>query len=284
MHEPRLGVLRVVRAAGEAAAGREPDGDVHRQAHPVVGLAGDVDELVEAAADEVGELHLGDRPQALDGGADRAADDRRLGQRRVHHALGAELVDEAVGHLEGAAEGPDVLAHEEDALVGAHLLAHGVGDRLQIGHGRHGTSSGSRTRGRCRPRAGTAHRRTGRRGRCSGRASGTAAPRSTAASISALTLVADRLRVDAERLQALDLAVDRVLRAPLLDLLGRDVLHVVVRGVAVHAHGHGLDQRRALAGERALAGQARRPRTSPRGRCRRRSRPGTRRRRRARPG
>ena len=137
VHEPRLGVLRVVRAAGEAAAGGQADGDVHRQAHPVVGLAGDVDELVEAAGDEVGELHLGDRAQALDGGADRAADDRRLGQRRVHHALGAELVDEAVGHLEGAAEGADVLAHQEHALVGAHLLAHGVGDRLQVGHGRH---------------------------------------------------------------------------------------------------------------------------------------------------
>jgi hypothetical protein len=29
-----------------------------------------------------------------------------------------------------------------------------------------------------------------------------------------------------------------------------------VRGVAVHAHRHGLDQRRALAGERALAAPA----------------------------
>ena len=114
----------------------------------------------------------------------------------------------------------------------------------------------ARTRGRCRPRAARARRRTGRRARCCRRASATAAALSTAASISALTLVADRLRVDAERLQALDLAVDRVLRAPLLDLLGRDVLHVVVRGVAVHAHRHGLDQRRALAGERALAGDA----------------------------
>ena len=82
-----LGVLGVVRAAGEAAAGGQADGDVHRQALAVVHLAGDVDELVEAAGDEVGELHLGDRPQALDGRADRAADDRRLGQRRVHHAL-----------------------------------------------------------------------------------------------------------------------------------------------------------------------------------------------------
>ena len=137
VHEPRLGVLRVERAAREAAAGGQPDGDVHRQALPVVHLAGDVDELVEAAGDEVRELHLADRPHPLDGGADGAADDRRLGQRRVHHAVGAELVDEAVGHLEGAAEDADVLAHHEDALVGAHLLAHRVGDRLQVGHRRH---------------------------------------------------------------------------------------------------------------------------------------------------
>jgi hypothetical protein len=93
--------------------------------------------VVEAAGDEVRELHLAIGPHALDRRADRAADDRRLGQRRVHHARGAELVDEAVGHLEGAAEDADVLAHHEDALVGAHLLAHRVGDRLQVGHGRH---------------------------------------------------------------------------------------------------------------------------------------------------
>ena len=122
------------RPAGEAAAGRQPDDHRHRDALAVVELRGDVDELVEAAGDEVGELHLADRPQPLDRGADRGADDRVLGQRRVEHPLGAELLHEAVGDLERAAEGADVLAEAEHGLVAAHLLAKTVGDRLQVCH------------------------------------------------------------------------------------------------------------------------------------------------------
>ena len=45
-------------------------------------------------------------------GEKKLYDDRRLGQRRVHHAVGAELVDEPVGDLERAAEHADVLAHQ----------------------------------------------------------------------------------------------------------------------------------------------------------------------------
>jgi hypothetical protein len=127
----------VERAAREATAAGQAHGDVHRQALAVVHLARDVDELVEAARDEVGELHLADRPHPDHRGADGGADDARLGQRRVHHAAGAELVDETVGDLEGPAEDADVLAHHEHALVVAHLLTHRVGDRLQVGHGRH---------------------------------------------------------------------------------------------------------------------------------------------------
>src|SRR3954468_12259862 len=70
-------------------------------------------------------------------------------------------------------------------------------------------------------------------------------------------LGADGVRVDAEIAQARLLALDRVLLAPLLDLLLGHVLHVVVRRVAVHAHRDGLDERRALAVERALARLAR---------------------------
>src|SRR3954451_12203046 len=66
-----------------------------------------------------------------------------------------------------------------------------------------------------------------------------------------------RVRVDAEVAQARLLALDRVLLAPLLDLLLGHVLHVVVGGVAVHAHRHRLDQRRAVAVQRALARLAR---------------------------
>jgi hypothetical protein len=124
----------VKRPAGEAAAAGQAHGDVHRQPLAVEHLARDVDDLVKAAGDEVGELHLADRAQPDDGGTDRRADDPRLGERRVHHPFGTELLDEAVGDLERAAVDADVLAHEQDAVVPAHLGAQTVGDRAQVGH------------------------------------------------------------------------------------------------------------------------------------------------------
>src|SRR3954452_1020100 len=64
--------------------------------------------------------------------------------------------------------------------------------------------------------------------------------------------------VDALRPQLLLVALDRVARGPLVHHLARDVPVVVVRAVAVHAHGDGFDQRRPLAGAGALAGVGRR--------------------------
>src|SRR6202012_2317423 len=60
-----------------------------------------------------------------------------LGDRRGAEAALAELVEQPVGHLEGAAEDADVLAHDEDRLVAAHLLGHRVAQCLphpQLGH------------------------------------------------------------------------------------------------------------------------------------------------------
>ena len=62
-------------------------------------------------------------------------------KRHVEHAVGAELLGEAVGHLEGAAEGADVLAKAEHRLVTTHLRSQRVGDRLEIRHlGHHAAS------------------------------------------------------------------------------------------------------------------------------------------------
>ena len=95
------------------------------------------DDLVEAGVDEVGELHLGDRAQAVDRGAHRGAGDHALGQRRVEHALVAVLRPQPLGGAEDAALLADVLAQDHDALVALHLLVHGGADRLedvQLGH------------------------------------------------------------------------------------------------------------------------------------------------------
>ena len=122
LEEPGLGVLRVERPAGEAAARGQPDDHRHGDALAVVQLCGDVHKLVEAAGDEVGELHLADRLQSLGRGADGGADDRVLGKRGVDHAGAAELLDEPVGDLEGPAERTDVLAEADHRVVAAHLL------------------------------------------------------------------------------------------------------------------------------------------------------------------
>ena len=129
--EERLDRLRVVERAVDAAAVRRPDR--HRHAVAVVRAVAHPrrlgHDLVERREDEVGELDLGDRPQAVDRGADRGADDHRLGQRRVDDAVVAELGPQAVGGQEHAALLADVLAQDDDRLVAAHL----VGERLADG-------------------------------------------------------------------------------------------------------------------------------------------------------
>ena len=87
------------RTAREAAAGWQANDDRDGDPLAVMELGGNVYELVEAAGDEIGELHLANRPQPLGGGADRRADDRVLSERSVQAALRAELLHEPVGDL-----------------------------------------------------------------------------------------------------------------------------------------------------------------------------------------
>src|ERR1700680_1244020 len=94
---------------GGVGGGGEADDDGAGDLPAVVELRGDVDELVEAAGDEVGELHLDHRAVAEDGGADGDADGAALGDRGVEHAMGPAGV-EAAGGAEGSLEGADVLA------------------------------------------------------------------------------------------------------------------------------------------------------------------------------
>ena len=94
-------------------------------------------DLVERGVHEVGELHLGDRPQAVDRRAHRGAGDHPLGEGRVEDALVAVLGPQALGRAEDAALLADVLAEDHDALVALHLLVHGEADRLEdveLGH------------------------------------------------------------------------------------------------------------------------------------------------------
>ena len=138
VRERALRVLRVERPAREAAARRQPDDDRNRRPRAEELLRGDRHEVIPRARDEVRELHLGHRAQPHQRCAGRAADDRRLGERRVDHAPRPELLLEAERDLERAAVHADVLAEDEDALVAPHLETQCVRDRLDVGHLGHG--------------------------------------------------------------------------------------------------------------------------------------------------
>ena len=71
--------------------------------------------------------------QARHGRADADAGKALLGDRRVDHALGAELLEQALADLVGALVLRHLLAHQEHVLVAPHLLGHGVAQRLAHG-------------------------------------------------------------------------------------------------------------------------------------------------------
>ncbi len=66
-----------------------------RRVPAVAALGGEIHDLVEAAGDEIGELHLGHRAQPHERGADGRAHDGRFGDGRIHHAPRAEVFEEA---------------------------------------------------------------------------------------------------------------------------------------------------------------------------------------------
>jgi hypothetical protein len=130
--EVSLDVLRVERAGARPAADRRPDHDGHRSSPAVVGGGEVVDDLIEAAADEVAELHLDHGVEAVERQAEGAAQRPRFDDRRIADPLLAELGHEPVGDLEGAAVLGDVLAEEHDALVGPHGFPQTLGDRVDV--------------------------------------------------------------------------------------------------------------------------------------------------------
>ena len=160
MDEPGLELLRVLRS------GRPPrsalGADRERHLHLATGhrpvLRRLVDELLHGDRQEVLVHDLDDRAHALDRRADTAADDRHLGDRRVAHAAGTELVEQALRHRHRTAHLGDVLAHDEDALVLAKRLAERYrarprGRSAQASDATAAAYLGSAARGRiaCRP-------------------------------------------------------------------------------------------------------------------------------------
>ena len=108
-------------AAAAAGLGAEDDRDLDPAAGHVAELRRLVDDRVEADGEEVHVHDLGDRSQARHRGADRGAEQARLGDRRVDHPLRPEAVVETAGRAVDTAAGADVDAHHDDVLVALHL-------------------------------------------------------------------------------------------------------------------------------------------------------------------
>jgi hypothetical protein len=85
-------------------------------------LRGLVDQLVHRAQREIDHAHFDHRTQARERHADRRAHDRGFRDRRVDHALGAELLLQSPVLRKDAAAA-QVLAERHDARIGAHGLA-----------------------------------------------------------------------------------------------------------------------------------------------------------------
>ena len=120
-------------AGGGAVGAAEHDRAAQLAAGHVERLGGRVDDVVDRLHGEVPGHELDDRPQARHRGADAEAGEAVLGDRRVDHPLGAELLEQALADLVGALVLGDLLAHQEHVGVAAHLLGHGVAQRLAHG-------------------------------------------------------------------------------------------------------------------------------------------------------
>ncbi len=132
VREQRLRRLAVVldRADRAAVGDADDDGQLDLAQRAGVHLRQLRDDLVVRGEDEAVELDLHHGSVAAQRHADRGADDAGLGQRGVDDPVLAEVLLQAVGDAEDAAELADVLAHDQDLRVGLQGGAQGGVDRL----------------------------------------------------------------------------------------------------------------------------------------------------------
>ena len=133
VREVGLNALRVRGTCAQSGTERRPHRHRHRVTSAVMMPRQHVDDGVERARDEVGELVLDDRAQPDERGACCQTGESGFGDRSVDHTSRAELLQEALGHLEGAAELADVFADQKDVGIGLHLGHHRLADGLEIG-------------------------------------------------------------------------------------------------------------------------------------------------------
>ena len=109
---------------------RTTSGHLPLAARHVVDLRRLVDHLIHHQRQEVAEHDVDDRAHAGHRRTDGQAGKPGLGDRRVDHALRAELLHQPLHHLEGGARFGDVLAEQHDARIAAHFFGQRLADRL----------------------------------------------------------------------------------------------------------------------------------------------------------
>ena len=117
-----------------ARHGDHRDRQLRRAAEHVAHLRHLVGDLVHALAHEIHEHDVDHRPQSGGGGADPEADDAFLRNRRVHHPVGSELVEQAPIGTEYAAGAGHVLAGDECGVLLCEDFPRPLGDGRDVGY------------------------------------------------------------------------------------------------------------------------------------------------------
>src|SRR5207302_10236659 len=97
-----------------------------------------VDDLLEGDVEEGRDLELDDGPPPGERGSGREAGERLFGDRRVEHALLAELLDQPL--RDAAQRRAHVLADHEDGRIGEHRVPKRLLQRMLVAHPAHVTA------------------------------------------------------------------------------------------------------------------------------------------------
>src|SRR5258705_122017 len=116
-----------------AAAGRAADDDGSGGVPEIVAFGDVIGELLEAAGDEIEDLHLADGTQAEIAHAESRADEVALANGSDNDTLPAETLEKAFAGLERAAVDTHVFADDHYGGVAFHLLEHGLLDGFEEG-------------------------------------------------------------------------------------------------------------------------------------------------------
>src|ERR1700722_20632684 len=142
MHEIHFRVRGMKRAAVNASTGRPANNHRHRRTPKIMRFCDEIDYLIEAAGDEIDELHFCNRTQSQEAHSASGAHDSRLADGSFDHTFASKFCDESFGSFERAAIYADVLPDGYHCWVAVHLLEHGLANSLN--HGNRGHVSVSR--------------------------------------------------------------------------------------------------------------------------------------------